>query len=134
MKAITPDRFYHTGDVGVLDADGNLRIVGRIKELIIRGGANIYPAEVEQVLFPELAIVFFVTGLIKSWHNACRYPRPPSFVLVVLKVLHQHPSIQVAQVVGVPDARLGEEVAACLQIKKGHSAPSTDDIRAFCSV
>lgn len=43
------DRYYHTGDIGVLDARGYLRIVGRIKDIIIRGGENINPLEVEQV-------------------------------------------------------------------------------------
>ena len=48
-QAIGEDRFYRTGDLGVMNSDGNLRIVGRLKELIIRGGSNIYPAEIEQV-------------------------------------------------------------------------------------
>ena len=48
-QAIGEDRFYRTGDLGVMNADGNLRVVGRLKELIIRGGSNIYPAEIEQV-------------------------------------------------------------------------------------
>ena len=51
-----------------------------------------------------------------------------------LKVLHQHPAVQAAQVIGVPDARLGEEIAACLQIKQGHTPPSLDEIRTFCQV
>ena len=66
VKTITADRFYHSGDVGVMDADGNLRIVGRIKELIIRGGANIYPAEVEQVLFSGFPIVLFYSTWLVS--------------------------------------------------------------------
>ena len=47
------DGVYHTGDLGVLDADGNLFIRGRRGELIIRGGANVYPAEVERVLHED---------------------------------------------------------------------------------
>jgi acyl-CoA synthetase (AMP-forming)/AMP-acid ligase II len=44
------DGTYHSGDVGVLEADGTLYIRGRQNELILRGGANVYPAEVERVL------------------------------------------------------------------------------------
>jgi acyl-CoA synthetase (AMP-forming)/AMP-acid ligase II len=45
------DGWLHTGDVGVFDADGYLRIVDRIKDMIIRGGENIYPKEIETVLY-----------------------------------------------------------------------------------
>lgn len=69
------DGWYHTGDLGRLDADGYLYIVGRIKELIIRGGFNVYPAEVEDVLTT-------------------------------------HPEVSLCAVVGVADARYGEEVKA----------------------
>src|SRR6476620_7598236 len=44
------DGWLRTGDVGILDDDGYLRIVGRIKDMIIRGGENIYPKEIEAVL------------------------------------------------------------------------------------
>jgi acyl-CoA synthetase (AMP-forming)/AMP-acid ligase II len=49
-EAITPDGWLRTGDLGQLDADGYLRITGRAKEMIIRGGENIYPAEIEAAL------------------------------------------------------------------------------------
>ncbi|MEU8571437.1 FadD3 family acyl-CoA ligase [Streptomyces pathocidini] len=49
-KAVTPDGWLRTGDVGILDADGNLRITDRIKDMFIVGGFNAYPAEIEQLL------------------------------------------------------------------------------------
>lgn len=48
--------FLHTGDLGTIDADGNLHIVGRLKEMYIRGGYNVYPAEVEATLAEHPAI------------------------------------------------------------------------------
>ncbi|XP_028310668.1 acyl-CoA synthetase family member 2, mitochondrial-like [Gouania willdenowi] len=50
-EAITQDRWYHTGDTASLTSQGYCRIVGRIKDMIIRGGENIYPAEIEQFLY-----------------------------------------------------------------------------------
>jgi fatty-acyl-CoA synthase len=50
-EAIDPDQWMHTGDLAVMDDDGYLNIVGRIKDLVIRGGENVYPREVEEYLY-----------------------------------------------------------------------------------
>ncbi|GAB3862367.1 long-chain fatty acid--CoA ligase [Nocardioides maradonensis] len=51
------DGWLHTGDVGILDEDGYLRIVDRIKDMIIRGGENLYPKEIENVLYDDPAVL-----------------------------------------------------------------------------
>ena len=81
-RTFTQDGFLRTGDLGTQDADGRLRMVGRIKDVIRVGGENVAPAEVEEVL-------------------------------------SAHPAVALAQVVGVPDARLVEVVAAFLQLREG---------------
>ncbi len=78
-EAFTGD-WLHTGDLGYIDQDGFLFIVSRKKELIIRGGYNVYPSEIENVL-------------------------------------HAHPAVAEAAVVGVPDERLGEEVMAVVIVR-----------------
>lgn len=61
-EVVDADGWLHTGDLGTLDADGNLRIVGRLKEMYIRGGYNVYPIEVEAALseHPSVARVAVV--------------------------------------------------------------------------
>jgi fatty-acyl-CoA synthase len=55
-KAIDAEGWLHTGDLAVMDAKGNCRITGRIKDMIIRGGENIYPREIEEFLYTHPAI------------------------------------------------------------------------------
>ena len=83
-----------TGDLGFVDEDGDLIMAGRSKELIIRGGYNITPLEIETVL-------------------------------------HLHPAVQQAAVVGVPHDVLGEDIAAAVTLRPGQKATS-DEIIAFC--
>ena len=77
-ETVDEDGWYHSGDVGYLTEDGGLVVTGRSKEMIIRGGENIYPAEIENVLL-------------------------------------QMKEINDAHVIGVPDERFGEEVAAYIK-------------------
>ncbi|MGB8648715.1 MAG: AMP-binding protein [Anaerolineae bacterium] len=55
-QAIDPARWMHTGDLATMDADGYVNIVGRIKDMIIRGGENIYPREIEEFLYTHPAV------------------------------------------------------------------------------
>src|SRR5436190_10351759 len=84
----------HTGDLGVMDDAGYVNIVGRSKDMVIRGGENIYPREIEETLF-------------------------------------EHPAVASAQVIGVPDERMGEELMAWLVVRDGHEVDE-DELRAFC--
>ncbi len=83
--------WFRTGDLGYVDADGFVFIVDRKKDLIIRGGYNVYPREIEEVLYT-------------------------------------HPEILEAAVVGVPDARLGEEVKAFITPRPGATLTESDVI------
>ena len=93
MEVITPDRWFHTGDTAVIQENGYGRIVGRMKDMIIRGGENIYPREVEEFLHTHPAVreaqvmnrrhisvsgqkrfvcVVFKSGNMLGRHSACR--------------------------------------------------------------
>jgi fatty-acyl-CoA synthase len=96
QTAETIDRagWMHTGDLATMDQDGYVNIVGRSKDMIIRGGENVYPREIEEFLYT-------------------------------------HPEIRDVQVVGVPDERYGEEIAA-LVIAREHGKIDAEAVREFC--
>ncbi|MEG0996931.1 MAG: AMP-binding protein, partial [Clostridia bacterium] len=55
-QAVDAEGWLHTGDIGSMDEDGNFRITGRLKDMIIRGGENIYPREIEEFLYTHHAV------------------------------------------------------------------------------
>ncbi len=80
-RSFTDGGWFRTGDLGTFDADGLLRIVGRRKEMIIRGGANIYPREIEEVLYqhPDImdaAVIGIPDARLGERTCACVVPRP----------------------------------------------------------
>jgi fatty-acyl-CoA synthase len=93
-NVIHADGWLHTGDLGVMRPDGCIHLTGRSRDVIIRGGENIYPREVEEFLYT-------------------------------------HPKVGEVQVVGIPDARLGEIVAAWVRLEPGVEATETE-IREWC--
>ena len=93
-ESIDADGWMHSGDLATMDPDGYVNIVGRIKDMIIRGGENIYPREIEEYLYG-------------------------------------HPAIEDVQVIGVPDAKYGEQVMAWVKLREGAEATG-EDIRHFC--
>ncbi|MES2056252.1 MAG: AMP-binding protein [Pseudomonadota bacterium] len=88
------DGWMHSGDLAVIDTAGYGRIVGRLKDMVIRGGENISPREIEEFLY-------------------------------------RHPAIEDVTVVGVPDARMGEELCAWIRLRPD-TVGDEEAIRAFC--
>lgn len=86
--------WLHTGDLAVMRPDGYINIVGRVKDMIIRSGENIYPAEIEAFLM-------------------------------------RHPKIAEAQIIGLPDPFMGEEVCAMIRLKPGQET-TEDELRDHC--
>jgi fatty-acyl-CoA synthase len=68
-RAVDAEGWLHTGDLGTMDARGYLRVTGRVKEMIIRGGENLFPAEIENVLLehPDVAEVAVVGAPDERW-------------------------------------------------------------------
>jgi fatty-acyl-CoA synthase len=93
-RAVDADGWLHTGDLARMREDGYFRITGRARDMIIRGGENIYPREIEEFLYT-------------------------------------HPKISDVQVFGLPDARLGEIVAAWIRVKPGEECTEAD-VQEFC--
>jgi fatty-acyl-CoA synthase len=93
-EVIDPARWMHTGDLATMDDAGYVNIVGRIKDMVIRGGENLYPREIEEFLYG-------------------------------------HPDIEDVQVIGVPDAKYGEELCAWVRPRSGASL-TEDGVRDFC--
>jgi fatty-acyl-CoA synthase len=93
-RVLDAEGWLYTGDLARLRDDGNYRIVGRSKELIIRGGENIYPPEIEEFL-------------------------------------HHHPAVAEAAVIGLPDAKYGEVVAAWIVPRTGADI-TAQAIRDYC--
>jgi fatty-acyl-CoA synthase len=94
-EVIDAARWMHTGDLATMDEAGYVNIVGRIKDMIIRGGENVYPREVEEFLYT-------------------------------------HPAVEDVQVIGVPDARYGEELCAWVRLRQGQEL-TEDELRAYCA-
>src|SRR5271170_6702579 len=86
----------HTGDLGVMDDEGYVNITGRIKDMVIRGGENVYPREIEEFLY-------------------------------------SHPDVLDAQVIGVPDAKYGDELMVWVRLRPGAEPLTAEALRAFCS-
>jgi fatty-acyl-CoA synthase len=93
-ETIDEDGWLHSGDLAVMHENGYINIVGRVKDMIIRGGENIYPAEIEAFLM-------------------------------------RHPKIAEAQVIGLPDEFMGEEICALIRLKPAHDL-TTDELIEFC--
>ncbi|MCD7035858.1 AMP-binding protein [Metabacillus sp. GX 13764] len=93
-QAIDSEGWLHTGDLASMDEDGYITITGRLKDMIIRGGENVYPREIEEFLY-------------------------------------SHEDIVDVQVIGVPDEKYGERVAACIKIKEGKEI-TEENIREYC--
>jgi acyl-CoA synthetase (AMP-forming)/AMP-acid ligase II len=80
-EAFLPDGWFRSGDLGVIDADGRLRIVGRLKEMINRGGQKFFPREIEEILYTHPKVLYAaVVGVpdarLGERNCLCLVPRP----------------------------------------------------------
>ncbi len=88
-QALDPQGWFHSGDIGSLDAKGHIMFHGRFKDMLKVGGENVAAAEVEAVL-------------------------------------QRHPAVKLAQVIGLPDARLAEVPAAYVELEGGHTTTEAE--------
>ena len=94
-EVIDVAKWMHTGDIAEMDDEGFVKIKGRIKDVVIRGGENLFPKEIEDFLYT-------------------------------------HPDVSDVQVIGLPDARYGEELCACIILHDHHQA-NEEEIRKYCA-
>ncbi|MFG2693041.1 AMP-binding protein [Kitasatospora sp. NPDC048407] len=95
-QAIDTEGWMHTGDLAVMDQDGYLSVTGRSKDMVIRGGENLYPREIEEFLYT-------------------------------------HPDVLDVQVIGVPDAKYGEELMAWVRMREGARPLTAEAVREYCT-
>jgi fatty-acyl-CoA synthase len=77
-KTIDGNGWLHTGDLGTIDTRGYVRVTGRVKDMIIRGGENIYPRELEELLFrhPKVGEVAVIGVPHEKWEEVAAFVRP----------------------------------------------------------
>lgn len=95
QEVIDVAKWMHTGDIAEMDEEGFVKIKGRIKDMVIRGGENLFPKEIEDFLYT-------------------------------------HPDVSDVQVIGLPDARYGEELCACIILHEHHQI-NEEAIRKYCA-
>ncbi|TCB53087.1 AMP-binding protein [Acinetobacter terrestris] len=95
QEVIDVAKWMHTGDIAEMDEEGFVKIKGRIKDMVIRGGENLFPKEIEDFLYT-------------------------------------HPDVSDVQVIGLPDARYGEELCACIILHEHHQI-NEEAIRQYCA-
>ena len=95
QEVIDVAKWMHTGDIAEMDEEGFVKIKGRIKDMVIRGGENLFPKEIEDFLYT-------------------------------------HPDVSDVQVIGLPDARYGEELCACIILHEHHQI-NEESIRKYCA-
>jgi len=93
-NAMTADGFFRTGDVGYMDEDGFVFIVDRTKDMLLCGGFNVYPRNIEEAIY-------------------------------------QHPSVEEASVIGIPDEYRGEIAKAFVKLKAGAPPLTLEEMKAF---